>query len=466
MMRLVAKKRAVVTAGICICLAWILAPRARADGESAKISGSAGNYSSYFLKTQRLRHHRYELRLKQNAAYTTRFNSVIEGRLRFDPAISKQSTGQYHQFDKAVRDDEMAEAEMRQLYLDYLGDSYRLMVGLQQIDWIDTLSPLINDGMTPMDLRYGGYGSASDVIIPVEALRFNHQFALGTLDWLVVPKPKHSRLPKGSNGYGLYESAAANSTETSSQDVEEEEIPSSLNQVEGGLRYLTSGEGWELTLLGYRGHQKTPVFRSDVVASLGQAPFYETSSRYPLSPTFGVFTAFSGDAWVMRLMAFHEPSRAPSHVIVAPQTLAEPKRDESKGPREVRSKIGFGFDYVFSKHFKFYSEQYGTRTKIVNEQPGITVVGYEGKPVDDYTVALHMTNETFEAVTLAFDVVATSPYKANVLIPSLAWFFAENYEVDLGARLVRSYDVRSRYESLKDTSQVYAAFYKHFSVGN
>src|SRR5690606_33074392 len=62
----------------------------------------------------------------------------------------------------------------------------------------------------------------------------------------------------------------------------------------------------------------------------------------------------AGEAWVGRLILLYEPRRSPA-VGTLPVTTGEK-------PFESRSRLGIGFDYVFTRHLKIYTEQYFTRT--------------------------------------------------------------------------------------------------------
>lgn len=131
------------------------------------LTGNIKHQSAYFLKSQRLRHHRYQLMLKQNSTVTPTLNSVVEGRFRFDAALYPGAP--QADLPRSVRDDEMLEAEARQVYLDYLSDYFSSKIGIQQIDWVDSLSPRTSDTLTAIDLRYGGNGSSQDILEPVFA---------------------------------------------------------------------------------------------------------------------------------------------------------------------------------------------------------------------------------------------------------------------------------------------------------
>jgi hypothetical protein len=115
------------------------------------ITGRFGNYSAAFLEDKRIRHHRYELYLRQDAKVSSSLTTVIAGRMRFDAALYPNSAAPRN-YGREVRHDEMDEAEARLAYFDYLGDAITLKLGLQQIDWIESLSPRTSDVITALDL--------------------------------------------------------------------------------------------------------------------------------------------------------------------------------------------------------------------------------------------------------------------------------------------------------------------------
>jgi hypothetical protein len=457
---------------VILSMLSIAAPAARA--QEASLTGKAGNYTAYFLENERIRHNRYELWLTQKAKYSFRFSSVIETRFRFDAALMDHDGAPLQKISKGVRDDEMTEGEVRQAYFDYLGDSFRMTFGIQKIDWVESLSPLANDILTPLDLRHGGFGDPGDVIVPVGAVALNHKFIGGSLDWLVVPMPKPSRMSKGDNGYGFRQYLRDQIGDDISVVIEEEGIQRGIPDTEVGLRYLMTFDALELTLFGYRGHHRKPVVR---VEEIGDEEVLVTMN-YPRTNTFGFFGAYAFDGIVMRLMAFHEPRRSPN-VVVIPKQVEEDQYQE-------RSRVGIGFDWVISKHLKIYSEQFYTKT---TDYPKVDKDGVEGEtsddddtglplfltlaeedakepddrnPKTDYTGILRLTNETFKDIELALDGIFQSPNKAHILSPAAKFKFWQNWELGVGARFVRSWHPSSVYEPIENTSHGWVALHRSF----
>ena len=64
------------------------------------------------LEDELLRHHRYELHIKQVAKFGYRLSTVAAGRFRFDTALLPEEQASREFIDRAVREDEMAEAEL------------------------------------------------------------------------------------------------------------------------------------------------------------------------------------------------------------------------------------------------------------------------------------------------------------------------------------------------------------------
>ncbi len=148
---------ALVSAVICM----VLSGPVFGQENPGELTGKVGNYSAYFLDKERVRHHRYELYLNQKTNYSFRFTSMIEARFRFDAAMLDDENATEQNIAKDVREDELSEGEVRQAYFDYLGDLFRATIGIQKIDWVESLSAASNDIMTPLDYRHGGFGDSS-----------------------------------------------------------------------------------------------------------------------------------------------------------------------------------------------------------------------------------------------------------------------------------------------------------------
>lgn len=463
---------------------WILLCLTSVQGLAAgKLQVEAGVESIYFTDEyiQRIRHNRYSLNLKQNVAYSFRLKSVVEGRFRFDAAVYDDEKATWRHLPESIRNDEMIDAEAREINLDYLGDSFRLTAGLQLIQWVESLSPYNNDMMNPIDLRHGAFGDDREVLIPRGAILLNHQlFAdLGSLEWLVVPYPAVSRLPKEENGYGLFD-FIRRETDGIQTTIDSKGVEYGKDHVEAGLRYLTRFSDFDLSILAFRGHQARPVVE---IENINEGESYNATFAFPMTNTFGSTLTWAGDGGlVTRFIAFHEPRRTPPAVI-----LNEEAGDE--GRYEKRTRIGIGLDYVFSKHLKLYSEQFATRSEIIPDLPDSS--GSGGKkddgddgfddedsattesdeddleiknPRDDFITTIRLTNETFENVELVLDAIYATPYKGHIVAPAIRAKFWGSYRMALGGRFIQSFDRRSPFEVLKNSSQVYVSLNKVFSV--
>jgi hypothetical protein len=424
-----------------------LAPLLGAGPEKASLSGRAGNYTEYFLGDDAYRHNRYELDLTEKASFSYTLAAVAEGRFRYDAALGDDPEGPRHAYAPSVKRDELWESEARQMYLDFLSDSFRLKAGLMLIDWVDTLSPLVNDALTPIDLRFGGFGEASEVIVPMTGIDLNHPFFGGSLEWLVVPVPVHSRLPQGDNGYGLFP-LLEQRLEGSPYAIAQEDPPQDAKNVEGGARYQGKAGGLEWTLLGYHGHQRTPAVG---VETVNEGQLFRLHLTYPEENTYGTSLTYARGGAVVRALCYYEPNRRPPTYGVEPPPPTTPAEQRTRG--------GLGFDYVHSRHLKLYTEQFATRT-VDTPEPR------DGKnPRLDYTAAWRLTNETFKDATFTLDAIGTLPHKGTIVAPAADFSVPWDMKLTVGARIIHASDLDSPYYILAKASHVYVSLFKHFSAG-
>jgi len=421
----------------------------RASAADATFTARVGNYTAGFIEPERIRHHRYELQLRQTAELTPRFKTAIEARLRFDAALYPDERAPQRDLSDAVRDDEMSEADIRQAYVDWLGDLASLRIGLQQIDWVESLSTRSSDVLTPVDLRFGGFGGSGDNIVPMAAASINHRFVAGSLEWLLVPAPKPHRLARGANGYGYYESLSRIGDPRLEREIKSGSIPESGKSMEGGVRWLGNAGDFDMTLLAYRGHQRSPTLvlsRPDPVDPR-RITIEET---FPRCNTFGAFSSWSGDSAVLRFIGLFEPER---EARVFSRLSPEPRRI-----MESRLRGGFGWDYVYSKDLKIYSEHYLTRTRAYYADEDSRNAPAIDDPIDDtWSTSLRLTNETFDDVFATLDGVLTGPERSWTISPQLTITMLSDYKLSFGANFIRSISETSAFEPLRDASHVWLA---------
>jgi hypothetical protein len=269
------------------------------------------------------------------------------------------------------------------------------------------------------------------------AVSVNHKFLRGNLEWMAVFLPPTSRFPVGDNGYGYYPYLASLFAPAATT-IGNQPVPRTLHETELGARYLVDVGGLDLTLLGFYGHQRNPSLlvqpQDPVTLAITQV--------YPRVLTLGAMAAYSQDAWVARLLAFVEPNRTPRVV----GSLSDPP--------ETRLRLGGGFDYVASKHFKAYSELLGTFT----QAPAVSIAGQPAQSYEspsDLIATVRLTNETFRNITLSLNTSLTGPAFSYLVSPEIAYTASRACKLALGARLIGSNSVKSDFDSLKDTSSAY-----------
>ncbi len=409
--------------------------------DKPSLSIELDDFTSYFTTQDILRHNRYEIHAKETVPLSRTLSTVMDLRGRVETAESGINASFLPHYSSAVTHNELFEGEIRQLYMDWLGDKVRMKTGIMQIDWIESLSPLTSDIMTPLDLRFGGFGTNKEIIVPEAAVYLNHKLFGGTLEYLFVPLPVTHRLPVGDNGYGLYP-YLANQVAPLSAMISTSSIPQTLAEVEAGVRYhLDFDSGLELSFLAYRGHQRTPTF----VAGPPSASTIPITEVYGRTVTLGAFATYGTEAAIFRLFTYLEPHRYPASVTVAPGG------DPTQLPYENRIRVGSGFDYVFSKHLKLYSEFTGTHTEYPNGQM-------------NYLATVRLTNETFKDFMISLNATIGFPYFSSLLTPEVAWNFQQDMSLGLGAHLIQSSNVNSAFEMLKNASQVYATYQYTFAL--
>jgi hypothetical protein len=420
----------------CLALLFaLLGGSARATDST--LDGKIENFTSYFFDNGRLRHYRYDLTLTETSHLSDHLLTVVQGRLRSEIMMTNEPWAVGSRYSQAVRNDEQFEAEGRQVYIDYLNSQVRIRAGLQLIDWVESLTPFASDILTPYDLRWGGQGPTDEILIPVWALSANHKFLHGNLEYMAVFLPQSSRFPVGDNGYGYYPYLGSLFAPAGSV-ISTQPIPQTLQETEFGARYMLNVGGLDLTFLGFYGHERTPSLLVQPV----NPTTLSITQIFPRVFTMGTMMAYSQDAWVGRLMAFVEPNRTPK--VVGALT----------DPTETRLRVGGGFDYVASRHFKLYSELLGTFT----QAPQISITGLPTQSYEDPSdviATIRMTNETFHNVTLSLTTSLTGPAFSYMVSPEIAYTASRACKLALGARLLGSNSIKADFDSLKDTSAAY-----------
>lgn len=417
-------------------------PTRNAQAIHNSLSGSLTHFSALFLEPTAFRHHRYELNARQVTKFSRRFHWVIEGRLRADLAYQWSPANSYA---ASVKRDEEVEFQVRQAYLDFLGSQLGFRLGWQQIQWVETLSIFANDFLTPLDLRYGGFGSLKSIIEPQFSFSLNHPFPGGSLEWMIVPLPRTTRLPAGENGYGYYD-LVARLFQPQAATLFIESIPMRLEESEAGVRYLANFGGLDLTLLGFYGHQKLPALTADLAATAS------VRQSYPRVATFGTFLAYSADAWVGRALLLLEPRRG----ITAPSlSLATASGAADVWDRRIR--VGLGFDYVFSNDLKVYSEILRTDLLTYATSAAGAATAQIGA-YSDFIATLRLTNESFRDIVFELTATASLPKVSYLLSPAVVVTLGRHSKFTLGAHLVHSDALQSLFEPIRSASQAYFLF--------
>jgi hypothetical protein len=396
------------------------------------LTGSIGNHNSYFLEDNKFRHLRGELQLNHKTTFSDRLLSVISGRARADLALSDLSFSPYRNLPSETKKNEFLEGELRQMYLDYMHDLFRLKAGLQNFDWIESLSPFSSELITPIDFRHGAFGTYEQNLVPVPALSSNHPLMLGTLDWILIPVPRTSRFALSENGYGTVETLQSLVAPLSLRLVDQG-IERKPEEIEFGARYLLRMSSWEASLFGFRGHQRVPV----MTASLSSPTEMTITRSYPRLNTFGGFLSYADEAWILKFHLFLQPDRGPDFVSTG---MPMEKAAFWRG--------GIGFDYVFSRHLKFYSELwYSTRSSH-----------------SDFLGTGRITNETWKDLLLSFTFTASSPESSTLISPEVEWKAKNDLKLSCGAKIVTSNSTQSLLHSLRNADQIFGTLTYFFNL--
>lgn len=428
-----------------------------AYASSQRLTGKLSNYSAYFLNDEKLRHHRYELSVRQDTDYGPAFKTVIAGRLWWDPVLMDNDFAARRSYPQEVREDELYQGEMREAYVDYLGDWYRFRIGRQIVDWTDTFAPALVNMVTAVDVRHGVSGDPVDYIVPIDAARISHSFlGNGTLEWLVVPRGVHHRFPKGDNGYGYYR-FIQKGIEPRKLVLKEDEISRDQDHIEAGVKYQTSLGSVDYHLFAYRGHQRDPAFRLE-----GGLSSVVLTQYYPRVDTYGTTLTWAGEAMVIRGLGFYEPKRKPRDKEIF--TYEEGTIGDDVYDRRIQ--LGLGLDYVFSRHLKVYSNHYYVRLDTIIPKDSTreerNIEGFE----DSYVGVVRLTNQSFDNLEFKVDAAFTSPNQARMIEPSIVYQWDQGYTLALGWRQVVAKHDMSVLAPYEDSDLVFIRLSSLVNVGD
>jgi hypothetical protein len=417
------------------------------------LQGTIGHQTNFFTEDLRTRHHRYYLDLKQNTDLIPyKLATIIDGRFISDQAVSSHKLAPNWNFSDDVREDEFFESHLRQAYVDYLTNSTQAKIGIQQIDWIESLAQNVSNILTPLDLRFGGFGASNDLIRPVGAVLFNHKLFEGNVDWLVVTHPESNRLAVGDNAYGYYPTLSA-MVGGAAFDVVQEERARSEKNLETGLRFSLNFDSLSLTAIAYRGQNRNPILRANAVT----ATSFRITETHPDVNTYVVSGSTSDDALVVRGLMLHQPNRPVSYSIGTAATGGI-----APNATQTHSRLVGGLDYAYSKHFKFYSELIASRSQ-TKEDDFYTLQGRRQPNTNEFAASIRTTNESFDDTTLSLDLTVTGPDRSSAVTGQAEWTFAESYRLNLGGRRISATHSDASFYTLRKTSQYFVSIEKSFN---
>ncbi|MCX6126865.1 MAG: hypothetical protein NTV34_19245 [Proteobacteria bacterium] len=428
---------------------------------TAKMSTFQRYDAIYFRSTSRVRHHLVTLGLLQDAEISDNWASTMEGRVVYDAAVSPNKLSPQRDLHQDVRRDERFDAACRQFHLTYSADSFRARIGQQKIDWVDSIFPQSSDFMTPMDLRRGGFGEPSDLIVPTQAVTLSHSFPLQSqLEW-VVAAPKTSKLPAGPNGYGFYESLGEE-LPNQALTVETQPIPDSHEQMEGGLRFQLSVPSIDLSLFAYRGHNRLPNLE---IQTFVDGSHSRLELQYaPLTTYGGALSATASNSTVVRFFALLEPLRQPSLRLKLPSS----RTVSSDWTRRYR--VGLGLDQVLLDRVKFYSEWNYTKTTPVQsgDLQEINMVSdkFEQNERPNHGFNYRISYEYDDQTKIVWDGLYTGPERSYIVAPMVSHKIYDDLELSGGIRFVKSFSDRSQLDVLRNSSQYIASIERKLTLGS
>jgi hypothetical protein len=207
------------------------------------------------------------------------------------------------------------------------------------------------------------------------------------------------------------------------------------------------------------------------------SPAWELNAveTYQQMNSYGLFASYGGEASVFRLFSLYEPGRKPGVLLdddlAALVSMAAPDPSTIVGDRAFRHgalddrlRAGGGFDYVFSKHLKVYSEAYVTFSRVT----GVTVPG-DGveEAFRDHTITMRLTNESFSDVFVSCDTTVTGPDRSWMVNPDVTFDWRggdqrrsgnsaeSSWKLSFGGWLVQSVSDKSTLRILRDARQLY-----------
>jgi hypothetical protein len=426
---------------------------AMAQQSATTAKGEISNDTVYFTEVERVRHSQFTLSLNQKATIIPyRLTTFAEIRARSDAALADHERAPNWEFSDEVVKDEREDVQVREAYIDYLGDKWKFKFGIQKIDWIDSISPGAMGVVTALDLRHGAFGNSGNLIEPIGAALITTKVLSGNLEMLGITHPAVHRLPKGDNAYG-YQETVQNLFPTATVVMTEDQFDSSPANREYGFRWLLTESGYDISLFALNGHERFPALAATAIAP----GVVQIDRTHPEIVTYGASASTSGDAYVFRSQIIYQPKHS------LPITYASPLQGvERKDGSQEHSRLALGFDYVESKHFKFYSEALWTHVTTDPVSYYDADSGTKNKK-DDYVLTTKFTNESFENVLIGFTASHSMPNKSAIYTPSVEWTFWESYIFNAGWRRIISLHEDSQYHSLRNASQAFAGLTYKFS---
>ena len=180
--------------------------------------------------------------------------------------------------------------ELRELYLDYLGDSFDLRIGKQQVIWGKSDGVFITDLVSPKDLSRFLVPDFVELRRAVTGVRANGYLGNHSLDLVWVPLFSPTILPSGDSIWAAAMPFPAGTTITPADAPE-----LSLENGEYFARYSYLGSSFDLSLMGGWFWNDTPAF-----TVTAPPPALALQGEYYQSAAFGYGVATTVGPLVLR----------------------------------------------------------------------------------------------------------------------------------------------------------------------
>ncbi len=204
----------------------------------------------------------------------------LNARLAYDPLYDHST-----HYPRAVRDDQVSQATLREAYLDYSTGDWDFRVGRQHIIWGEMVGLFFADVVSAKDLRQFVAQDFDMLRIPQWAIRSEYFLRKSHAELVWIPYMSYDEIGKPGADFYPYPAPPPPGYGIA---IADEKIPSrNLSNSAYGARYSYLNEGWDMSAFYYRSEDASPTFFREVVSSpvplLRYQPEHDKIHQYGLT---------------------------------------------------------------------------------------------------------------------------------------------------------------------------------------